>query len=46
MSKKRLTISLSEEVFRELEEEAKKAGLNKSAFLTTLIKNQNQRKVS
>lgn len=37
-TKKRLTISLSEEVFKQLEEQAKKEGLNKSAFITTLIK--------
>lgn len=37
--KKRLTISLSDEVFHKLESDAKKAGLNKSAYITILIKN-------
>ena len=39
MAKKRLTISLSEEVFQKLEKQAEKAGLNKSAFITVLIQN-------
>lgn len=37
--KKRLTISLASEVYDRLEEDAKKRGLNKSAYLTTLIQN-------
>lgn len=37
--KKRITISLSSEVYDRLEDEAKKRGLNKSAYLTTLILN-------
>lgn len=37
MSKRRLTISLDEEILKELDRQAKNAGLTKSAFLTTLI---------
>ncbi|HEL1680698.1 TPA: ribbon-helix-helix protein, CopG family [Streptococcus suis] len=44
MTKKRLTISLSEEIYKELEELAKKAGLNKSAYITTLIINKGKAK--
>ncbi|MFX3723009.1 ribbon-helix-helix protein, CopG family, partial [Streptococcus suis] len=39
MAKKRLTISLAEEVYKELEELAKNAGLSKSAYITTLVIN-------
>ena len=35
--KKRLTISLAEDVYQKLVEDAKKAGLNKSAYITVLI---------
>ena len=37
MAKKRMGISLSEEVAEMLENLAKEAGLNKSALITTLI---------
>ena len=37
--KKRLTISLSDEVFHKLESDAKKAGLSESAYITILIQN-------
>lgn len=40
MTKKRLTISLSEEIYNELENVSKKAGLSKSAFITTMILNE------
>lgn len=40
MAKKRLTITLADEIYAKLEEQAKKAGLSKSALLTILIKNQ------
>ena len=39
MVKKRLTISLAEEVYKELEKLAKNAGLSKSAYITTLVIN-------
>lgn len=44
---KRLTISLADEVYENLEKQAKKAGLSKSALLTIFInnnKNQLERK--
>lgn len=41
--KKRLTISLAEDVFQKLVEDAKKAGLNKSAYITILIKDLRER---
>ena len=41
--KKRLTISLAEDVYQKLVEDAKKAGLNKSAFITVLIKDLRER---
>lgn len=41
--KKRLTISLAEDVYRKLVEDAKKAGLNKSAYITVLIKDLRER---
>lgn len=46
MAKKRMGISLSEEVAEMLEKQAKSVGLNKSAFITTLIvkENKNQEK--
>ena len=46
MTKKRMGISLSEEVAEMLEKQAKAAGLNKSALITTLIvkESQNQEK--
>ncbi|WP_142358486.1 CopG family transcriptional regulator [Streptococcus mitis] len=37
--KKRLTISLAQEVYNKLEEDAMQRGLNKSSYLTTLIQN-------
>ena len=42
MAKKRMGISLSEEVAEMLEKQAKEAGLNKSAFITTLIVKENK----
>ena len=36
--KKRLTISLSDDVYQKLVEDAKKAGLNKSAYITIQFK--------
>ena len=43
MVRRRMGISLSEEVAEMLEKQAKEAGLNKSALITTLIKeNKNQ----
>lgn len=44
MAKKRLTISLAEEVYKELEELAKNAGLSKSAYITTLVINTGKEK--
>lgn len=41
--KKRLTISLTEDVYQKLVEDAKKAGLNKSAYITVLIKDLRER---
>lgn len=41
--KKRLTISLAEDVYQKLVEDAKKAGLNKSAYITVLVKNLKER---
>ena len=37
---KRLTISLTKDVYEKLVEDAKKLGLNKSSYITVLIKNQ------
>ena len=42
MAKKRMGISLSEEVAEMLENLAKEAGLNKSALITTLIVKENK----
>lgn len=42
MAKKRMGISLSEEVAGMLENLAKEAGLNKSALITTLIVKENK----
>ena len=42
MAKKRMGISLSEEVAEMLEKQAKEAGLNKSALITTLIVKENK----
>ena len=42
MAKKRMGISLSEEVTEMLENLAKEAGLNKSALITTLIVKENK----
>lgn len=39
MAKKRLTITLSEDIYKALEDVAKKAGLSKSAYITTMILN-------
>lgn len=36
---KRLTISLTKDVYEKLVEDAKKLGLNKSSYITVLIKN-------
>ena len=44
MAKKRLTISLDESIYKKLTEQAKEAGLTKSAYLTTLIANQSKQK--
>lgn len=43
MVKKRMGISLSEEVAEMLEKQAREAGLNKSALITTLIVAENKR---
>ena len=42
MAKKRLTISLDESIYKKVTEQAKEAGLTKSAYLTTLIANQSK----
>lgn len=44
MAKQRLTISLSEEVLKQLEEMSKETGLSKSAFITTLVNNRSNEK--
>ena len=44
MVKKRLTISLAEEVYKELEKLAKNAGLSKSAYISTLVINTGKEK--
>lgn len=41
--KKRLTISLADDVYQKLVEGAKKAGLNKSAYITILVQNLKER---
>ena len=41
--KKRLTISLAEDVYQKLVEDAKKAVLNKSAYITVLVQNLKER---
>lgn len=43
MTRKRMGISLSEEVAEMLEKQAKEAGLNKSALITTLIVKENKK---
>lgn len=45
MVKKRMGISLSEEVAEMLEKQAREAGLNKSALITTLIVAENKRQL-
>lgn len=45
MVKKRMGISLSEEVAEMLEKQAREAGLNKSALITTLIIAENKRQL-
>lgn len=42
--KKRLTISLSQDVYSDLESISKKLGLNKSAMITTLILQNKEKK--
>lgn len=42
MVRRRMGISLSEEVAEMLEKQAKEAGLNKSALITTLIVKENK----
>lgn len=42
--KKRLTISLSQDVYNDLESISEKLGLNKSAMITTLILQNKEKK--
>lgn len=44
IEKKRLTISLSQDVYNDLESISEKLGLNKSAMITTLILQNKEKK--